>query len=189
MGRGEQRRKERALNDLERKKMALVESITKNGDRLMGFIVSIMNNRQDAEEVYQEFWIKAFKEWSSELIGETNFLFWKACFMAYDYRDKVSRRREHALIEEIFGSPAQAVSQDAYTRSEEIALKEKFWSEYPGIEIAEEKKEVLWLHARYGFTYGEIEKITGIARSTTGDWIADARRALKDFINQENQTH
>lgn len=169
--------------------MALVESITENGDRLMGFIASIVQKREDAEEVYQDLWIRVFQEWETDKIGETNLLFWQARFMSYDRRRQVAGRPVNAISDEILNTLKQAVPQDAYTRSEEIALKEKFWSEYPGIEIAEEKKEVLWLHARYGFTYGEIEKITGIASSTTGDWIADARRALKDFINQENQTH
>ena len=76
------------------------------------------------------------------------------------------------------------MTPDAYTDAEEIALKEKFWSEYPGIHLTGEQKEVLWLHARYGFTFAEIEEKTGVSSSTACDWVAHGRDCIAKFINR-----
>lgn len=185
----QKRRKERerrkSENDLERRKMALVESITENGDRLMGFIASIIQNRQDAEEVYQDLWIRVFQEWEIDVIGETNLLIWQARFMAYDRYRQIARRPVNVIFDDILNTLGKAVPQDAYTREEEIAMKEKLWSEFPGIELDDEIKEILWLHARYNFTYKEIGKMFGHASSTIGDKVKKARRVLNDFINEE----
>lgn len=188
----QKRRKERerrkSENDLERRKMALVESITENGDRLMGLIASIVQNRQDAEEVYQDLWIRVFQEWETDKFGETNLLIWQARFMAYDRYRQVARRQVNVIFGDILNTLGKAVPQDAYTREEEIAMKEKLWSEFPGIALDDEIKEILWLHARYEVTYEEIGKMFGHARSTIGDKVKKARRILKEFIiEEENQ--
>ncbi|MEO5958786.1 MAG: sigma factor-like helix-turn-helix DNA-binding protein, partial [Opitutaceae bacterium] len=52
-----------------------------------------------------------------------------------------------------------------------------------GLDLTAPQKQVLWLHARYGFTYKEIETRLGIPASTIGDWIALGRERLGAALN------
>ncbi len=62
-------------------------------------------------------------------------------------------------------------------------MKERFWQGFPNVDLTDDQKHVLWLHARYGFTYQEIEAQLGIPSSTIGDWISQARKKLAAYLN------
>lgn len=175
------------------KKAAIVDAIADYGDRLMGLLVSLSGNMHDASDIYQETWLKVFMSprFDAEQIkkGTLVFVSAKRLFIDQYRKNKSETQKRGALAELIFNpkSLQSPVSQDASTRSEEIELKKRFWAGYPDLDLAEEKKEVHWLHARYGFTFLEIEEITGVSSSTACDWVNQSRKALKEAINQENE--
>ena len=152
-------------------------------------IASIVQNRQDAEEVYQDLWVKVFQEWEIDKIGEVNLLKWKARLMAIDRYRAIAARPKQLSINDVVHGMRKAIPMDACTSEEEIAFKKKFWSEFPGLELDDEKKEVFWLHARYGFTYAELKEKLGLSTSTTGGWIEKAREALQNYLNEEDKKH
>ena len=79
--------------------------------------------------------------------------------------------------------PRHFISED---EAGEASLRARFWSEYPDIDLTALQKEALWLHARYGFTFKEIEQRLGTSSSTIGDWIALGRKKLSEAINNQN---
>jgi len=84
-----------------------------------------------------------------------------------------------------FTSQAAPPVLASFTDEGESALRERFWTACPGIEPSERQKEVLRLHARYGYTCKEIEAMTGVPASTAGDWLALGRKRLAERINQD----
>ena len=66
----------------------------------------------------------------------------------------------------------------------EEAFKVRFWNDFPGIELSDAQKAVLWEHGRYGKTYQEIERELGVPASTVCDWIALGRERLAEHLNQ-----
>lgn len=189
------RRKQAAgsLPEMIEKKAAIIDAIADYGDRLMGLLVSLSGNMHDAKDIYQETWLKVFMSPKFDVneIKKGNLVFVAAKRLFIDqYRKNVSEtQKRDSLADAIFNrnSFQGPVRQDASTHSEEIELKERFWAGYPDLDLAEEKKEVHWLHARYGFTFLEIEEITGVSSSTACDWVNQSRKALKEAINQENE--
>jgi RNA polymerase sigma factor (sigma-70 family) len=182
-----------SLPEMIEKKAAIVDAIADYGDRLMGLLVSLSGNMHDAKDIYQETWLKVFMSprFDAEQIkkGTLVFVSAKRLFIDQYRKNKSETQKRGALAELVFNpkSLQSPVSQDASTRSEEIELKKRFWAGYPDLDLAEEKKEVHWLHARYGFTFLEIEEITGVSSSTACDWVSQSRKALKEAINQENE--
>jgi len=72
------------------------------------------------------------------------------------------------------------------TEAEERALQDQFWSEFPNIKLTEFQRQCLWLHARYQWSYSEIATKYGTGKSTVGDAITKARRALKSYLQNPN---
>lgn len=168
------------------RRMVMVEgAITRHHAYLSNYLYNLTNQWQDAENLAQELWKYVLLRFEEGQIGQLSLLRRKAYQLFVDhYRKKV--RRGETLAEAPAEQVNKPISQDAYTDEEELALKNKFWSEYPSVDLTEEQKEVLWLHARYGFTYSEIEEKTGIASSTVGDWIAKGRKALREALNSSS---
>jgi RNA polymerase sigma factor (sigma-70 family) len=168
----------------ERRMAAVTESVEKYHVYLLDYLYRMTRQRQDAENLLQDLWRHVLLHFDEGKIGALPLLRRKAYQLFIDhYRRQV--RRGETLSEEPPEVAVQGTHFSAFTDSEEIALRKKFWSEYPDIELTGEQKEALWLHARYGFTYREIEQRLGVPASTVGDWITLGRKKLAEAINNE----
>jgi len=168
----------------ERRVVAVKESIDQYHSYLRHYLFNMTRQWQDAENLLQDLWKYVLLRFDEDQIGSLPLLRRKAYQLFIDHYRRIVRRGE-ALSDTPPEQMTKPMMTEAYSESEESALKEKFWSEYPGIALDEKQKEVLWLHARYGYTYKEIEEKTGIAGSTACDWIAHGRRCLSEFINRQ----
>jgi RNA polymerase sigma factor (sigma-70 family) len=168
----------------ERRMAAVTEAVGKYHAYLLDYLYRMTRQRQDAENLLQDLWRHVLLNFDEDKIGALPLLRRKAYQLFIDhYRRQV--RRGETLSEEPPEVAVQGTNFSAFTEAEEIALRKKFWSEYPTVELTSEQKEALWLHARYGFTYKEIEQRLGFPSSTIGDWIALGRKKLAEAINNE----
>lgn len=154
-----------------------MKSVDLHHTLLLGYLGHLTRHRQDAEDLAQDLWRYVLKHFPEEKIGCLPLLRRKAYQLFVDLYRAKQRKREN-LTGEMPDLASTVVRENQFSAAEEAALKERFWREYPGLDLTEPQKEVLWLHARYGFTYKEIETRIGIAASTVGDWIALGRERL-----------
>jgi len=166
----------------ERRVAAVKGSIDQYHTYLRNYLYGMTRQWQDAENLLQDLWKYVLLRFEEDQIGSLPLLRRKAYQLFIDHYRRIVRRGE-ALSDAVPEQMTKPMAGEAYSESEESALKEKFWSEYPGIDLNEKQKDVLWLHARYGYTYKEIEARTGVAGSTACDWIAHGRKCLSEFIN------
>lgn len=168
----------------ERRLAAVSQSVDDYHTYLMEYLHRLTRQYQDAENLLQDLWRHVLLNFDEAHICSLPLLRRKAYQLFVDhYRRNV--RRGEVLSDEVPEVPVQQDSFAACTPEEEEAVKHRFWSEYPDIDLTAQQKDVLWLSARYGFTYKEIEARTGIASSTVGDWIAIARAKLTEAMNNE----
>lgn len=168
----------------ERRVAAVSLSVDDYHTYLMEYLHRLTRQWQDAENLLQDLWRHVLLNFDEAHIRSLPLLRRKAYQLFVDhYRRNV--RRGEILSDEVPEVPVQPDSFTASTPEEEEAMKNRFWSEYPGIDLTAQQKDVLWLSARYGYTYKEIEARTGIASSTVGDWIAIARAKLTEAMNNE----
>jgi DNA-directed RNA polymerase specialized sigma24 family protein len=167
------------------RRMAAVSQAVDNYHRyLLDYLFRLTRQWQDAENLLQDLWRHVLLNFDEDKIHALPLLRRKAYQLFIDhYRRQV--RRGEVLSEDMPEIPAQQHNAASFSDAGEAALREKFWAEYPGIELTEAQKEALWLHARYGFTFKEIEGQTGTPASTVGDWIALGRKKLAEAINKE----
>jgi RNA polymerase sigma factor (sigma-70 family) len=155
----------------------VMRSVDLHHTLLLGYLRGLTRHRQDAEDLAQELWRYVLLRFKEEQIGCLPLLRHKAYQLFVDHYRTRLRRRE-TLTDTLTEQAAVVVREQRFSATEEAALQERFWSEYPGLDLTAQQKEVLWLHARYGLTYKEIEARLGIAASTIGDWIAVGRARL-----------
>ncbi len=168
----------------ERRMGAVAQAVEDYHTYLLNYLSRLTRQHQDAENLLQDLWRHVLLNFDEDKIHALPLLRRKAYQMFVDhYRRQV--RRGEVLSDSVPDMPASETAAASFSDAGEAALRQKFWAEYPGIELTEPQKEALWLHARYGFTFKEIEKQTGTAASTIGDWITLGRKKLAEAINQE----
>jgi RNA polymerase sigma factor (sigma-70 family) len=171
----------------ERRVAAVTQSVNDYQTYLRDYLYRLTRQWQDAENILQDLWRHVLLNFDEDKIHALPLLRRKAYQMFIDhYRRQV--RRGEVLFDQLPEVPIQAHKVVEFTEDGEAALRDRFWAEYPTLDLSTQQKEVLWLHARYGFTFKEIETRVGVPSSTIGDWITLARKQLADAINNEPKT-
>jgi len=168
----------------ERRLAAVTQAVDDYHSYLLDYLYRLTHQWQDAENLAQDLWRHVLLNFDEDKIHSLPILRRKAYQLFIDHYRRMVRRGE-VLSDEVPDMPTQATNFADFSDAEEEALKDKFWSEYPTVELSKQQKDVLWLSARYGFTYKEIAERSGIPASTVGDWVALGRKKLADVINNE----
>ena len=168
----------------ERRLAAVTRAVDDHHGYLLDYLHRLTRQWQDAENLLQDLWRHVLLHFDEDKISHLPLLRRKAYQLFVDHYRKIVRRGE-VLADELPEAPAPHVEFSAATDDEEAALQQRFWADYPGIELSDRQKDTLWLHARYGLTFKEIEEQLGVPSSTVGDWITLGRKRLAEAINNE----
>ena len=171
--------------EFERRLSLVNEAIDKYHVYLVSYVANICKNYQSAEDIMQEVWVFVLNKFEESKITCLPILRRKAWQKSIDHYRSLKRRKEttHEELPDVPVSPAH--NSEPQCEEEEKEFERSFWSEFPGIDLTEGQKKVLWFHARYGLSYKEIEAKTGIATSTIGDWIKLARSKVAAYLNSQ----
>lgn len=180
------------------KELSLTEHIkrAKQGDtasfawlvnRYKSHIVSvawgILQNREDAEEVAQDAFVKAYMS-LRELTHEEAFYQWLVTIvtrLSLNRKKAIARRREEIteMAEEQGASRLTVASEEA----DRIVTRETVRQALRG--LSEEKRTVLILRELQGFSYEEIAKMLELPLGTIKSRIHAARNELKIRLIKE----
>ncbi len=167
---------------LARRMEAVLRSVDLYHTHLQDYLYRLTHQWQDAEDILQELWRYVLLQFPEDRIESLSLLRRKAYQLFID-RYRAARRRPEILTSELPELPVEGSAQVRFSDAGEAEMKACFWREFHGVELSDPQKDVLWLHARYGHTYQEIEKITGVPASTVGDWVALGRERLAEYLN------
>ena len=171
--------------------------------RLFTTALDIVKTREDAEDVVQETFVKAFLS-LGQFKGQSSFYTWlyRICFnMAIDIRRKAGRRGgTHLEFKENFGVNRSAVESGAREQGgggtghhpqrvegphDALARKElgRKIQEVLG-ELSEEHRAVITLREIDGLDYEEIAKAIGVPKGTVMSRLFYARKALQKALEE-----
>ncbi len=171
--------------------------------RLFSTALDIVKTREDAEDVVQETFVKAFLS-LGQFKGESSFYTWlyRICFnMAIDIRRKASRRggthlefKEHTGVNraavqegarETGGGGLANHSQNVEGPHDALARKElgRKIQEVLG-ELSEEHRAVITLREVDGLDYEEIAQAIGVPKGTVMSRLFYARKALQKALEE-----
>lgn len=161
------------------------EAIDKYHVYLVSYVTGLCKDRHSAEDIMQEVWVFVLNKFDESKITCLPILRRKAWQKSIDHYRARKRRREFTN-ETLPDIPVPASHQaEPVTAEEEQDFERSFWEEFPGIDLSEDQKRVLWLHARNKLSYQEISDKTGIPTSTIGDWIKLARSKIAQYLNSQ----
>lgn len=169
----------------ERREKAVLEAIQAHGEEVMRYLIGRTRNKYDAEDIIQQLWLYAFRLGNPEKIVLIGWLKSKAKHLHYDLIRARGRKNETEIPETQESSIVSHPFQLSHFGNEEEA-RAKFWSEHPIPDLEEKKKEALWLHARYGFTFEEVGERLNVSSSTAHDWASETRKRVVNYLNSES---
>lgn len=169
--------------DFERRMERVMTAVDLHHAHLLDYLFQLTRHRQDSEDLAQELWRYVLHNFPEEKITALSLLRRKAYQLFVDHY-RAAKRRPEVPLEEVHDMPVYVSREAVFSDAEEARLKERFWSEFPGIELTGLQKEVLFMRGRYNLTYAEIARETGVGSSTIGDWVALGRQRLMEYLNQ-----
>ena len=166
--------------DILEKRMLLVEqSIDLHGGYLFHLLHQWTNNRHDAEDLLNDLWALVLRAFPERKIGQFGLLRRKAYQIFIDHQRR-KKNNPVTAMESLPEAPAAPITEP-YNDRDEAQFKERFFAEY-SVELDPEKREAVWLYARYGLTYEEIATRFDKSANTIGDWIRQARELFSNAI-------
>ena len=168
----------------DRRAQLLTESAREHHVSILHYVHGMTKQWQDAENIVQELWRYVLIYFPEHNIKRRGVLFDKARKLVIDHY-RTTERKPAMGAAELEDHHMAKQSREAHSTAEEARLKNSFFAEYPDLPLTDSQKNVLWLHARYGFTYHEINSMTGHSVSTIGDWIVLGRKRMAAYINEE----
>jgi len=161
--------------------------VEKYQSRALGIALEIVKSREDAEDIVQESFVKAYLS-LGEFRNQSAFYTWLYRIvynMAIDFKRKVSRRGGEALAYEEgdeggvldhhgerFVSPHEAVVQ-----KEQRARMERVLAQ-----LTPEHRAVVVLREVEGLSYDEIARVVGVSKGTVMSRLHYARKNMQEAL-------
>ena len=162
---------------------ALRELVDDHRDRLFGFIFRMVRHHDDAEEICQDAFLKAFASLDS-FRTEYRFSTWLFTIAYRVCLNHLRRKRPltgdmdfNALEQEAFDSPASRLeSQDA------VRLKDMIWSSVD--QLTPPQRASVLLFYRYEVNCQEIARVLELPVATVKSHLHRARNRLREMLEQ-----
>ncbi|MGG1516978.1 sigma-70 family RNA polymerase sigma factor [Paenibacillus oryzisoli] len=145
-------------------------------DPVYRYALGMLNDRQDAEDVAQEAFVKAYYSLSG-LESEFAFSAWLFQIVSNLAKNRLKKRiREHDYREDANDS---MIDRGPLDPSERLSIEEAL------AQLSLEHREVILLHDVQGYRYEEIAQITNIPLGTVKSRLFAARTALRKELRKE----
>lgn len=158
--------------------------------RAYALAFSILKNKQDAEDVVQESFVKVYLSIGG-FKGESSFYTWLYRIvrnMSIDVKRKISRdktRQTESPENDAYSSIDSSAQQgnESYSPDYELLRKEKARRIAQVLnDISEEHRTVIILREIDGMDYGQIAQITGVSKGTIMSRLHYARKKLQKAL-------
>ena len=167
-----------------RRMARVMEAVNLHHTHLVDYLRRRTRDHHTAQDIAQDLWAYVVVHFPEDQIGNLSLLRRKSYQLFVD-RYRAALRRRETITADLPDIALAAPRENHFSAAGEAELREKFWREFPGIELDAAQREVLWQHARYGFTIKEIAARTGVAPSTVGDWIQLGRARLGAYLEAQ----
>ena len=160
-------------------------------ERTYSVVFNLLHNIEDARDVTQQTWIKAWKG-LARYRGSSEFFTWIyriATFAGYDFLRKRGRRKEFGVEDDAVFDSMQDVDAPASQTSRpdhELERRELRMAFFTALEqLSPKHKTVLVLREIEGLSYDEIAEATKSRRGTVMSRLYHARRKIQELLQEQ----
>ena len=170
--------KELVLRTMEGDESALAEIITKYADHLLNYIASLTKNRQEAEEIVQDVFLKVWnaRDYLANVKDLKSWLFILSRNRALDVIDKALTAKRRQKRWRLF----ESIEEDKAAYEQWMSLIDKAVSELP-----RQQFNVWTLNKREGRTYEQISNDLGISKETVKSYMKLATASITKFVKEQ----
>ncbi len=170
---------------------ALDELVARYRQALFSWLCGMTGNRSDAEDLFQEIWVRVIRH--AERFNDVSFKAWLwkiARNLVIDFRrkrkpdlslDAVEDEDEQSLLDRLVAGgrgPAENIELDDMTRRVMAAVGR----------LPEVQREVFLMRVQADLPFNEIARLLQIPLNTALGRMHDAMAKLKKLINEERET-
>lgn len=164
---------------------ALEASIDKYGAYIRNFYRSLTKDFHLADDLFQDFWLHVYTKFKIEDFDKVNFLRRKAFHLFVD-KMKYQTTSKYRSTQEQFPDVEEPIAgEDSDSEEHEKRYQERFWEQFPGIDVTPQQREAFWLRHRQGFTIVEISGRLKVPVSTIHGWISHVRDECAKSWNEK----
>lgn len=155
--------------------------VSKYGKRLYGLCVTLCGNKIDADDLYQDTWLKVISKFEQYDISK-NFECWLTKICVNTYRDMLRRQKFNPFFN-IFNSNEK---KDDAISSVPAAQEEDYTDLHRAIEHLPHKlRTTVILYYFFELNIEETAEATGVPPGTVKSRLAKARQLLKEELGDE----
>jgi len=142
-----------------------------NSARLFGYLLKLSGCREDAEDLYQECFLKYAGTYPEKFSLPLLYTVAKSLFI-----DMKRKKKNYDEMPEDIGSTSET-PEDLYSMKEEQVILNRALSM-----LAEDERELISLCSAGGLKYSEISTVTGLSEANIKIKIHRARKKLKAIL-------
>jgi RNA polymerase sigma-70 factor (ECF subfamily) len=155
--------------------------------RVMALALAVVKNREDAEDITQESFVKAYLS-LKEFKGQSSYFTWLYRIvynMAIDFRRRMNRRGQNAVEYDENrpgqGDRAEDLAGGFVEGPQESILRKETGRRIGEVlnELSDEHRAVIMLREVDGLSYEQIAEVTGISKGTVMSRLHYARKKLQ----------
>jgi len=168
--------------------------VEKYQSRVYSIVFEIVKNKEDAEDIAQESFVKAYLS-LPDFKGQSSFYTWLyriAFNMAIDLKRKLARRGGGTLEFDEGRVDSHGETKGSRSSSggpqETLLQKERLSRLNEGLrEISEEHRVVILLREVEGLSYDQIADVVGISKGTVMSRLHYARKRLSQLVDSQDE--
>ncbi len=157
----------------------LEEKITRYGQRLYGLCIKLCGGKSDADDLYQETWLKVYCK-LEKYDDSQPFEHWLTAICVNCYRDSLRRRRFERLIIDFPSNPEKDSVINAIP-AEDSTENTELWEAVR--RLPEKYRTVIILHYFRGYDVKELSAILQTPEGTVKYRLYRARELLKGELS------
>ncbi|HIS18836.1 MAG TPA: RNA polymerase sigma factor [Candidatus Coprovivens excrementavium] len=161
---------------IEQDKNALVNFYEMTKEAIYGFILSIIVNKDDADDIFQEVYIKIYEN-SSKYKKEGKPLAWIMTITKNLCYEKIRKRKNHVDIEEVYNV--------GFDDKDSKRIEDRMILNMLLNKITEEERTIIMLHIVSGMKYREISKTLNLSLSTVLSKYHRALKKMKNYLKED----
>ncbi len=148
---------------------ALLDLINRHQSKIYGFIYSKLDNRQFADDIFQETFLKVIRTLKSNLYNEEGkFLPWVMRIAHNLIMDEYRKVKKQSLLYDTEDFSIFSILKDNSLNVEDKMIEEMINQDVKNIilKLPEDQKEILMMRYYQKLNYNEIAELTGLGINT-----------------------